>query len=100
MYSEDPAVSLRNAGLEVGMQRTAILRFLREDLNLFPYRLQRRKHINDKNKIKRIAFVQHYRNKLYNDSMLLKQIVLFDECLFTPPEKVNKESCRIWGSER
>lgn len=100
MFAEDPTLSLRIAATEIGIHHTTIWRFLRRELKLFPYKLQLHQQISDEDKAKRIEFAQYCRNELGNESGYLKRIVFSDECKFSLSGQVNKQNCRIWGSER
>lgn len=81
MFSEEPALSSRNAALEIGMHHTTIWRSRREALKLSPYKLQVREQLNDEDKTQTIDFAQYCSNELRNDSKFLKRN-FSDECKF------------------
>ncbi len=48
----------------------------------------------------RFNFAQNCRTELRNDGGYLERIIFSDECKFSLSGKVNKQNCRIWGTER
>lgn len=48
----------------------------------------------------RTEFAQYYRTKIEIYSKFLKRTIFLDECKISQPGKVNKQNCRICGSER
>ena len=46
------------------------------------------------------SLAQFFRRELRNDAGDLESIVFSDECKFSLSGSVNKQNCRIWGSER
>lgn len=93
-------MSLRNAVLEIKVPLTIIRTFLRGELKLSSYKLQMHQHINHEKENKRIRFAQYSRNELENGSEVLRRIGFCDDCQFSLSNKVKKQKCGIWSSER
>ena len=100
MFNENPTVSLRTAATQVGVHHTTIWSFLRRELKLYPYKLQMAQQLSEEDETKRINFARYCRAELRFDSEFLKRVVFTDECKFSLSGFVNKQNCRIWGSER
>lgn len=57
MFSQTPASSMRNTVLDIGTQHITIRRFLRADLKLFPYRLQKNQEVIYDNELKGLTLL-------------------------------------------
>jgi len=84
----------------VSLPHTTIWTFLRKELKMFPYKLQIGQQLSDLDKSNRIQFAQFCREQLNEDSGYLRRIIFSDECSFSLSGGVNKQNCRIWGTER
>ena len=56
--------------------------------------------LTEDRKMGRNIFAQYCLRELRNDPGYLERIILSDEYKFSLSGSVNKENCRIWGSER
>lgn len=100
LFDNNPRLSLRTVASEVGVAHSTVWNILRNELNRFPYKLQRTTTLTEDHKIRRKQFAQTCRRELRDDAEYLKRIVFSDECKFTLSGQVNKQNCRIWGTER
>ena len=100
LFSDNPRRSLREVGRTVSLPHTTIWYFLRKELGMFPYRLQMAQQLSDDDKTNRLTFVQRIHQKIIEDPEFLNKIIFSDECSISLEGGVNKQNCRIWGSER
>ena len=100
MFLSNPKVSIRYVAGQTNISYGTIWNYLRKELGFYPYKLQMGTQLSDEDKINRVSFATFSRSKLSNNSAFLKQIVFSDECHFSLSGRVNKQNCRIWGTER
>ena len=100
LFNNDPTISLRAVAAQTGVAHATVWNFLRKELKLFPYKLQMGTALTEDHKTRRIRFAQSCRRELRNDAGYLNRIVFSDECKFSLSGVVNKQNCRIWGTER
>lgn len=100
LVKSNPRISLRQLTAQTGVPTTTVWRILRNELRLFPYKLQMGVELSDNDKQNRISFAQYCRAQLRENPGYLKRIVFSDECHFSLSGHVNSQNCRIWGSER
>ena len=100
LLKDNPRISLRAAEQECGVSKATIQRFFRRELHVFPYKLQLGTQLNNQDRQMRIQFAQYCLSKLENDQDYLKKVIFSDECHFSLAGGVNKQNCRIWGTER
>ena len=100
MFQTNPRRSLRDVAREVSLPHTTVWNVIRKQLNMFPYRLQIAQQLSHDDKTNRLNFAQFLQAELVEDSHYLERIVFSDECSFSLGGAVNKQNCRIWGSER
>jgi len=100
LITEDPQRSLRNVGRIVSLPHTTVWYFLRKQLNMFPYRLQIAQQLSEVDKTNRLNFAQLCQTNMLENSAYLESIVFSDECSVSLGGAVNKQNCRIWGTER
>ena len=93
-------VSLRDAERQTGVSKSTIQRYFRNELHVFPYKLQVGPQLSDQDKQARVHFAQSCLSKMTEDAGYLKRIIYSDECSFSLCGGVNKQNCRIWGTER
>ncbi len=72
----------------------------RKELNLYLYKLEMSTTLTEDHKASRLHFALHCWRKLRNDARFLERRIFSDDCKFTLCGNVNKNNCRIWGSER
>ena len=67
---------------------------------MFAYKSQMTTALTESHKERRVKFVRDCRRELRKNAGYLKRIAISDECKFSLSRNVNKQNCRIWGSER
>ena len=92
-------MSPRSAAAVTSVAHATIWSFLRKEFGRFPCKLQITTLLAEDHKTRRKNFAQYYRKELRNDAGCLERIVLSDECKFSLYRSLNKQNCRIWGSE-
>lgn len=100
LFNNDPRRSLREVAEETGVSHATVWNFLRKELKMFPYKLQMATALTEDHKIRRKQFAQYCRRELRNDSQYLNRVLFSDECQFSLSGSVNKQNCRVWGTER
>ena len=100
LFSYDPKLSLRGVAAQTSFAHSTVWNILQKKFNLYPYKLQMSTTFTEDHKASRLRFAQYCRRELRNDPRFLERIVFSDECKFSLCGKVNKENCRIRGSER
>ena len=100
VLENNATVSLRDAERQTGVSKSTIQRYFRNELHVFPYKLQVGPQLSDQDKQARVHFAHSCLSKLTEDAGYLKRIIYSDECSFSLSGDVNKQNCRIWGTER
>lgn len=98
--SESPSTSVRHRAQELGLSRSSTHRILRIDLHLHPYKVQLRQQLRVGDHQQRRTFAAWALNQLDEDGQFFKKIIFSDEAHFHLEGYVNKQNCRIWGSEQ
>lgn len=89
---ESPKVSYRRRAQHFGVSGTTLRRILKDDLHLFPYKVQSTQRILPTDHPRRLEYDQ-------TEPDFWKQILMTDEAHFTLSGGVNKQNCHIWGTE-
>ena len=100
LLRSNPRVSLRAAEQQTGVSKSTIHRIFRQELRVFPYKLQIGTQLSNDDKQARVQYAQYSLSKLAADPDFLKKVIYSDECSFSLSGRVNKQNCRIWGTER
>jgi hypothetical protein len=100
MFSDNPRLSLRQAESQIQVPKSTLWDFLRKELHLYPYKLQMGMALSDEDKQNRITFAHYIRSEFSNNNDYDSRLIFSDECSFSLSGGVNKQNCRIWGSER
>ncbi len=100
LFIDDPTISLRVAAAQTRVCSSTVRNVVRKELKLYPYKLQMSTALTEHHKTSRFNFAQNCRTELRNDAGYLERIIFSDECKFSLSGKVNKQNCRIWGTER
>ncbi len=100
LFVDDPTMSLRVAAAQTRVCSSTARNVVRKELMLYPYKLQMSTALTEHYKISMFNFARNCRTELRNDAGYLERIIFSDECKFSVSGKVNKQNCRIWGTER
>ena len=94
----NPRRSSRALARSTGASHQTVLRYLRRQLRLFPYKLQLTQRLKRGDKAKRQGFCRWLLGRW--GSPRFRQSLLFsDEANFYLNGCVNKQNCRVWGRE-
>nr|XP_022920706.1 uncharacterized protein LOC111429121 [Onthophagus taurus] len=96
---ENPGLSIPRRSLELGIPQTSLHRILHKDLGLKAYKLQLTQELKPSDHQQRRIFADWVVEMHENDPEFHRQIILSDEAHFHLGGFVNKQNCRIWGSE-
>lgn len=97
--AENPHVSYRHRAQHFGVSGTTMRRILKDDLHLFPYKVQLTQRILPTDRPRRLEYGQTVARMVDAEPDFWKQILMTDEAHFTLSGAVNKQNCRIWGTE-
>ncbi len=100
LFIDGPTISLRVAAAPTRVCSSTVRNFVRKELKLYPYKLQMSTALTEHHKTSRFNFAQNCHTELRNDAGYLGRIIFSDECKFSLSGTVNKQNCRIWGTER
>lgn len=96
---ENPRTSIRRRGQELQISRSSLQRILTEDLRLHAYKVQLTQELKPNDHAQRREFVEWIIEHQQVDPDFSKKIILSDEAHFHLDGFVNRQNCRIWGSE-
>jgi len=96
---ENPNTSYRRRALQLGLSATTLRRILKDDLHLFPYKVQITQRLLPQDKPRRLAYAHFVENMLHGDGEFWFKIIMSDEAHFTLNGAVNKQNCRFWADE-
>jgi hypothetical protein len=94
-----PRTSIRRRALELNISYTSTQRILRKDLGLWPYKVQLVQELKARDHPLRYQFAVWACEQLETDPDFAQKIIFSDEAHFHVGGYVNKQNCRIWGSE-
>ena len=94
---ESPRKSTRRLSQEVDLSRTTVRWIMRQDLNLFPYKIQILQAQTAANKEERQNFCVNISQRIENQPNLLDLIFFSDEAHFHLSGHVNKQNMRFWA---
>ena len=100
ILSRDPSTSTRKVALEAGLSHGTTRRIMREDLGVFPYKIQLGQPLPSNAPERRLNFANELLTRLESGEIDLKKIWFSDECHFWLGGYVNRQNYRIWGTQR
>lgn len=96
---EQPSTSTRHRSQQLNVSRTSLMRILRKDLAMKPYKVQLVQQLKPVDHPNRLHFANWAENCLADDAEFYRKIIFSDEAHFHLGGYVNKQNCRIWGTE-
>ena len=96
---DNPSTSTRHRSQELNISRTSLQRILTKDLGLTPYKIQLVQELKPNDHPMRFQFAQWAEERLMEDEHFYRKVIFSDEAHFHLGGYVNKQNCRIWGSE-
>lgn len=97
--AENPNESYRHRTQHFNVSGTTLRRILKDDLHLFPYKVQLTQRILPSDEPRRLAYGHKVARMVDTDPDFLKHILMTDEAHFTLSGGVKKQNCRIWGAQ-
>ena len=94
-----PKKSIRRRSSELGLTKSTVQRILKQDLNLYPYKLEIKQTLTDRDKEQRFQMCTWFNEMMENDEHWVGKIWFSDEAHFHLDGSVNRRNCRIWGTE-
>lgn len=95
----NPRTSTRQRSQQLNISRTSLRRILHKDLGLFAYKVQLTQELKQNDHPLRYRFSVWALEQLEIDDNFAQKIIFSDEAHFHLGGYVNKQNCRIWGSE-
>lgn len=95
----NPGISIRRRSQELDISQTSLQRILKLELHMKPYKIQL---------VQELQIIDHQKRLNYSNSILklhdqnvdfLRNLIMSDEAHFHLNGYVNKQNCRIWGTE-
>lgn len=96
---ENPGLSIPRRSLELDIPQTTLHRILHKDLSLKAFKVQLTQELKPVDHHKRRIFADWVLQMHQNDPDFHRKIIFSDEAHFHLGGYVNKQNCRIWGSE-
>ena len=97
LFIRSPRKSIRRLSAESNIYRASIQRILRDDLHLFPHKIQSQPELTLEQKARRLEFSQWFLGKLKTDEHFIKKIHTPDECHVHLSGLVSKQNFRYRG---
>ncbi len=95
----NPKMSLYRAAQQLQMSKTSLWRAVREELKVYPYKIQILEAKQPGDKKKRLNFALETLALIHLDDNVLSNVWISDEAYFCLSGTVNKQNMRFWGLE-
>ncbi|CAK9826872.1 hypothetical protein ANTRET_LOCUS4642 [Anthophora retusa] len=95
---ENPETSTRRRSAELGLSRRSLRRILREDLMMFPYKVQLVQELKPTDYEQRLVYAVRLQ-EVTSDNNFIHRLIMSDEAHFHLNGFVNRQNCRVWGTE-
>ena len=96
--ARNPHLSIRRLAARTGAAYTTVQRVLRQQLRLYPFKLQLLQRLKRGDKAKRLRFCKWALAK-WRSPRFRRSLLMSDEAQFCLDGVVNRQNCRIWGTE-
>lgn len=100
IMKREPSLSTRKLAQELGLSYRTAGRILKDDLKLFPYKLQVYQRLSDDAMIRRFNFAADMLELIDSKQIDPNKIIFSDEAHFWLDGYVNNQNFRVWGSEK
>lgn len=94
-----PNLSYRHRAQQLNIKGTTLRRILKEDLHMFPYKVQITQRLLPTDEPRRLEYGKSVVRMAQVDSEFWNQILFTDEAHFHLSGGVNKQNCRFWGTD-
>ena len=99
IFKEHPRTSIRVASQQVPVCVGTVHKIVRQQLKLFPYKIQTIQALKPTDYEKRQEFAQTILARMNRDPEYLNNIFFTDEATFHTSGRVHRHNVRIWGEE-
>lgn len=96
---ESPGTSVKHRSQQLNISKSSLRRILHKDLGMTPYKVQLVQELKPRDHPLRFHFASWACDQLENDADFGQKIIFSDEAHFHLGGYVNKQNCRIWGTE-
>ena len=93
-----PKKSLRRCSQELGPSRSSVHRILKNDLQLYPYRIQIKQTLTQNDMTKHVEICWWFESKIEENPDFLQNVSFSDEAHFSLSGHVNSKKSVFWGS--
>ena len=97
--ADNPGTSIRHRSQQLDIQRSTLQWILTKDLHLHAYKIQLAQELKPTDHLQRRNFVNWVLENQEVDDNFSHKIIFSDEAHFQLNGYVNKQNCRIWGTE-
>ena len=96
---QSPKTLQRRCSQELGLPRSSFHRILKNDLQLYPYRIQIKQTLRQNGMAKRVEMCQWFESKIEENPEFLQNVWFSDEAHFSLSGHVNSKNSVFWGSQ-
>lgn len=100
LFASQPMTSIRRGTQELDLNYNTVRKILKENLQFFPYKIQVRQPLNERQIEQRLTFAKKVIYRIGRKIIDTQKIWFTDEARFELSGYVNKQNHRIWGSEK
>ena len=97
--ARSPKKSLRRRSQELGLSRSSVHRILKNDLQLYPYRIQIKQTLTQNDMANCVETCLWSESKVEEMTDFLQNVWFSDEAHFSPSGYVNSKNCVFWGAQ-
>ena len=97
---QSPKTSSRRRSKQLGLSDTSLRTILKDDLNLYPYKIQIRQLLSDVDRESRVQMCNWFNDRLSADEHWLDDVWFTHEAHFHLNGVVNRQNYRYWGTEK
>ena len=94
-----PQLSSSRLSQILNISQTSVVRILKQDIKMFPYKIQILQTQTDANKAMRVEFSRQMAERIENDPDLLENLIFTDEAHVELSVYMNKQNWRFWAFE-
>ena len=94
-----PQLSSNRLSQILNISQTSVVRILKQDIKMFPYKIQILQTQTDANKAMRVEFSRQMAERIENDPDLLENLIFTDEAHVELSGYINKQNWRFWAFE-
>lgn len=100
IVEEEPTISSRRLSQRMSVSQTTAIKFLKEYLQCFPYKIQIAQQLTDVAIEKRMDFAGEICQMIDEHTIDINMIIFTDEAHFWLDGYVNRQNFRVWGTEK